>query len=142
MQPKYQVVEVLGGRSMVREQAAVYGNSAVVPQLKIDALAKVAQRLSVDVDRLRRILGISARTWDRRKTEGVLSADESDRLLRLARVIRQAIEVFGTDDKAREWLVRPNRALEHSAPIDLLGTDSGATAVSDELVRIDYGDLY
>ena len=138
---------------MVHEPGAVYGaqhrrgapmpsEQSLGPRLKIAALEEIAQRLNVDLERVRVIVGISARTWDRRRSEGLLSAEESDRLLRVARIIRQAIEVFDDADKVREWLVRPNRALERHAPIDLLGTDTGAAAVSDELLRIDYGDMY
>src|SRR6185312_9070535 len=42
----------------------------------------------------------------------------------------------------REWMKRPNRALQSFAPLALLNTDAGAALVVDELGRIEYGDLY
>jgi len=35
-----------------------------------------------------------------------------------------------------------SRARQGSGPFDLLGTDAGAELVTDELGRIEYGDLY
>jgi len=52
------------------------------------------------------------------------------------------VDAIGDEDQAREWLQRPNRTLQGAMPLDLLGTDAGAELVSDELGRIEYGDLY
>ena len=60
----------------------------------------------------------------------------------LARVTCAAIEAFGDEAKARRWLTSPNRALQQHMPLDLIASDAGAQAVTDELGRIDYGELY
>jgi len=52
------------------------------------------------------------------------------------------VDAFGDAEQAKAWLRTPNRALQGAAPFDLLGTDSGAELVTDELGRIEYGDLY
>jgi len=69
----------------------------------------------------------------------VLNAETS---ARIARVTQRAIDVFADKVRAREWLERPNRTLQGSAPVGLLCTDAGATLVMDELGRIECGDLY
>ena len=77
--------------------------------------------------------------WARRKKERRLSAEESDRLVRFARVAAVADDVLETPKIAAEWLRTPNGTLGGAAPIDLLGTDLGAEQVETILVHIDYG---
>ena len=80
------------------------------------------------------------RTFDRRKrADAPLTPTESDRLLRLVRLVAQACETFGDTTAAREWLGRGNRQLGGSPPIDLADTDEGARAVEALLGRIDHG---
>ena len=61
---------------------------------------------------------------------------------RIARVTQRAIEAFGDEARARQWMRRLNRAFQGVAPVDLLGTDAGVALVTDELGRVEYGDLY
>lgn len=68
-----------------------------------------------------------------------LSPEESDRFLRVMRVIAHAYDVFGAPDKANTWLRRPNRALKGAVPLLLLDTDGGAEAVDTILDRITHG---
>ncbi len=136
-----QIVAALGGRSVLRERLADY--TAVIHRaragLPYAALEAVAKRYGVPVTRLAGILGLPARTLARRKKERRLSAEESDRLVRLARVGAMAEDVLETREIATEWLRRPNGALGGGAPLDRLGTDLGAEQVETVLVRIDYG---
>jgi putative toxin-antitoxin system antitoxin component (TIGR02293 family) len=75
----------------------------------------------------------------RRQKHQRLSLEESDRLLRIARVSAQADEVFGNPEKARRWLRKPNRPLQGAVPLELLKTSAGAELVQEELVRIEHG---
>ena len=50
-----------------------------------------------------------------------------------ARVIQRAIDSLGDENRAREWLKRPNRALLNESPLDLLGANEGPELVADEL---------
>ena len=68
-----------------------------------------------------------------------LTAAESDRTVRLARVYATAVEMIGNGGKAVEWLRTPNRALGGELPLDRLDTDLGAREVEDILGRIAYG---
>jgi putative toxin-antitoxin system antitoxin component (TIGR02293 family) len=47
--------------------------------------------------------------------------------------------VFGTQERAEEWLAKPAMGLDRRRPIDLLQTVQGAGIVSDFLTRLDYG---
>lgn len=82
---------------------------------------------------------IPMRTLARRRESKRLTAEESDRLVRLARVFTHAIDVFGDREKAATWLKRPNRVLHNMAPIDTLDTDLGVQEAETVLGRIEYG---
>lgn len=85
-------------------------------------------------------VGLSARTLARRKSEGRFHADESDRLLRLARVYARAVDLFeGRADAAREWLLSPQRALGDSTPLEYAATDLGAREVETLIGRLEHG---
>jgi len=85
-------------------------------------------------------LGIAPRTAARRLTRGEpLSTAESERVLRLARVLARAIEVFESQDAAKQWLQEASTALGERRPVDLLATDIGTEVVLNELGKIDHG---
>jgi putative toxin-antitoxin system antitoxin component (TIGR02293 family) len=80
------------------------------------------------------------RTLARRKAANEqLSVVETDRVLRLQRVLENADRTFGDPEKARRWLRKPNRAMDLSVPIEMLETEHGARLVEEELGRIRYG---
>lgn len=105
------------------------------------AVALLASRLDVDEKRLLEVSSIPMRTFHRRQEKAeTLSATETDRVLRIARVARQATEVFGDEAKGRRWLSKPNRMLA-GIPLEMLATDAGTHEVEAELHRIHLGDF-
>ncbi len=88
---------------------------------------------------LSKVLGIPERTLARRKKDGFLSPDESEKMVRLAQVIERACEVFDEKPAALHWLKSPNRALDGFTPLSFLDTELGATAVFQTLGRIEQG---
>ena len=102
----------------------------------LETLAKTARLSNVE---LGDALGIPQSTLARRKNQGTLTAEESAKVVRLARCISRASGVFGDLDNAVAWLKHPNRALGGVTPISLLDTDVGMEAVSDLLGRIEHG---
>jgi putative toxin-antitoxin system antitoxin component (TIGR02293 family) len=84
-------------------------------------------------------LSMPERTLARRQKQARLTADESDRLIRVARVMAHAVQVLGSRDKAARWLRTANRALNGTAPLSLLDTDVGTEQVSEILGRIEHG---
>jgi putative toxin-antitoxin system antitoxin component (TIGR02293 family) len=72
--------------------------------------------------------------------EGRLKADESDRLLRLARVFGSALDLFnGNREAAVLWLTDINIALGGVAPLEFARTQLGADEVENLAGRIQYG---
>lgn len=108
-----------------------------LPSTSLEAVSK-----SMDLSALATVesLGLAKRTLARRLQEKqTLTAEESERIVRLARVLAQATAVLGHIEKARRWLQKPNRACGGNVPLSLLDTDIGTNAVLEELGRIDYG---
>ena len=79
------------------------------------------------------------KTLSHRRKIGRLTADQSDRLMRAARVIAAAEDTFGSQQKAASWLRRPTTALGNETPLSLLDTSEGALQVENLLGRISHG---
>lgn len=107
-----------------------------IPAAAIDSLRKAAGMSQAE---LAQALGIPARTLARRKRDGVLSAEESAKMLRIARVLGRANEVFENASAALDWLKTPNAALAAKTPLSLLDTEFGAESVLETLGRIEHG---
>jgi putative toxin-antitoxin system antitoxin component (TIGR02293 family) len=69
----------------------------------------------------------------------LLTVEETDRALRLARVGAQAERVFGDPEKAGRWLRKPSPALAGQTPMSLLRTETGAQLVAELLGQIAHG---
>ena len=68
-----------------------------------------------------------------------LSAEETDRAIRLARLRLQTDRVFGEPVRAGKWLRSPVPSLNGQRPVDLLVSEAGTQAVEQVLGRIDHG---
>ena len=106
-----------------------------IPSSAVDSLTKFTRLSQAE---LSAALGIPERTLARRKREGKLNSEESAKLIRLARVIERAEEVFEDFDSAIDWLKSANASLT-ATPLSLLDTDIGAESVLDTLGRIEHG---
>lgn len=83
---------------------------------------------------------ISHRTLTRRRQQGRLSPEESDRLLRASRLFAKAIELFeGNPDAATEWLSTPQGALGGATPVDVARTELGSREVEGLIDRLEHG---
>ncbi|SPJ14272.1 conserved hypothetical protein [Syntrophobacter sp. SbD2] len=86
------------------------------------------------------LVQISSRTLTRRKEEGRLHPDESDRLVRAARIFGLTSELFDGDvDSARKWLTAAQPALGGSTPIEYASTEVGAREVESLIGRLEHG---
>ena len=64
------------------------------------------ERVGLGAGEVAALVQINPRTLSRRRREGRLHADESDRVLRLSRVYGRALGLFGGDlGRARRWLL-------------------------------------
>ena len=136
------IAQVLGGRKTLKR--AVESNSELVSLtregLPVATLSALAEDLDMQRSTVAKVLGISERTLSRRVTSNrKLTMGESDRVVRMARVLAMAKETLGDLEKAARWLQTPNRALQGDKPFDRLDTDAGVYSVEEVLGRIAYG---
>jgi putative toxin-antitoxin system antitoxin component (TIGR02293 family) len=83
---------------------------------------------------------ISPRTLKHRKARGEqLSVEETDRMLRVARIIFLADQVFGNHEKALTWLRQVDERINDRIPLSMLHTESGGRLVENLLWQIDEG---
>lgn len=136
------IAEVLGGRKVLGRtiKNSVDLTELIRIGLPASAIVALAEKLDLKNAVISERLGIPQRTLSRRLSQHArLSAAESDRTVRLARVYATAVEMIGNAEKAVEWLRTQNRALGGERPLDWLDTDVGAREVEDILGRIAYG---
>jgi putative toxin-antitoxin system antitoxin component (TIGR02293 family) len=70
----------------------------------------------------------------------VLSTEEADKAVRVARVIARAQQVFaGQPPYVAAWLREPKSSLGDRTPLQLLATESGALVVEEQLIGIQHG---
>ena len=83
---------------------------------------------------------ISPRTLKHRKARGEnLSHEETDRLVRVARLVALADEIFGNHAKALLWMRTADERLGGRNPLNLLQTDAGGRLIESMLWQIDEG---
>lgn len=137
------VVEFLGGTRVFRKKrpATVLDlTDAIRTGIPYVAFLRATHSLKQTPLQLSRSLQFKTRTMARRKQQkGRLTPWESERLVRLARVVSRAEDILGSGDGALAWLERPNADLGGNTPFSLLDTDVGAEAVLNTLNAMHYG---
>ena len=137
-----EIVEVLGGTKTFRRPIRNTEDLAeqVRSGLPSSTVTLLAGKLALHRSQVAERLKIPPRTLSRRlSTRARLTHEESDRTLRMARVVALAKEVLGEEEKASRWMSTPNRALGGRRPFDLLDTEPGVRGVEEVLQRIAYG---
>lgn len=104
------------------------------------ACERFQNNLQITGNQLATLLQIPLRTLSRRKEQGRLKPDESDRLIRASRIVGQAAELFEGDfEGARAWLDEPNPALGGVSPMEMSETEVGAREVEGLITRLEHG---
>jgi len=113
---------------------------AIEAGFELPAVRRLADLLDLGDEALAEAAGMSVRTLERRRREGRLHADESDRLSRLAMLLEQATRLFEGDvGRAAHWLRSAKRALGGATPLDYAATEPGAQEVRELLARLEHG---
>jgi putative toxin-antitoxin system antitoxin component (TIGR02293 family) len=85
-------------------------------------------------------LVVPKRTLARRKIGSAnLNQVETDRAFRVAHVISDAERVFGSKDKAHQWLRSKRPQFSGQTPLSMLATEVGTRMVEEMLGQIDHG---
>jgi putative toxin-antitoxin system antitoxin component (TIGR02293 family) len=75
----------------------------------------------------------------RRSRREKLTVEESDRVLRVIRVLSLTESIYGSRERALDWLRKSHLRLNGRTPLSLLKTDAGSRIVEELLVQIDEG---
>jgi putative toxin-antitoxin system antitoxin component (TIGR02293 family) len=137
-----EIVAVLGGKKTFKRPVRSTDDLAQQVRFGLPAstVELLAGTLSLHRSQVAERLNIPSRTLSRRlAAKSRLTHDESDRAMRMARVVALAKEVLGSDEKASRWMSNPNRALGGKRPFDQLDTEPGVRSVEEVLYGIAYG---
>jgi putative toxin-antitoxin system antitoxin component (TIGR02293 family) len=108
--------------------------------LSYSALERFQRNIDWSYDDILKWVQISHKTSARRREQGRLTPEESERLLRASRIFAKAVELFeGDPDAAAEWLLAPQRALGGAVPVDYAKTEIGAREVESLIERLEEG---
>ncbi|CAA6678668.1 MULTISPECIES: antitoxin Xre-like helix-turn-helix domain-containing protein [unclassified Lentimonas] len=125
----YNVASSAAGETVERIRAGL-------PMVEFVALQEL---LGIGAEALAQHLAISRSTLVRRRKSGRLDMQESDRLLRFARLYARALTVLQNEATACDWLKQPARALDFITPLTFAETEIGAREVEALLGRIEHG---
>ena len=108
--------------------------------LPFETLLQLEENSGLPVATLAAVMGIPERTLARRKAAGRFEPNESERLLRIATLFEQCVELFEGDVAAAvRWLSNGKKALNDEVPLAYARTEIGAREVEDLIGRVDHG---
>jgi putative toxin-antitoxin system antitoxin component (TIGR02293 family) len=131
----HRMVEWLGVKSAASEQEILrIVEGRLAPSVIKRLLGLGLERAEIDA------AVIPSRTLQHRRSRRErLTLEESDRVLRLVRILSAAEAVYGNRERALGWLRRPHPRLDGRSPISLVKTDTGSRIVEELLTQIDEG---
>jgi putative toxin-antitoxin system antitoxin component (TIGR02293 family) len=105
--------------------------------LSYRAFESFLESTGLSLERAAEFVDIARRTLTDRKQEGRFTRDESDRLVRAARVFGAALQLFkGDRATASAWLMSGQPSLSGSVPLEMARTDLGAREVEAAVARL------
>ena len=108
--------------------------------LSFSVYGKLAELAGLEKKELAKYALIAPATLQRRAKAGRFNQQESDRLYRLAELLKASVDLFEGDiDASREWLNKPALGLGGRRPIDMLATTAETEAVLDLIGRLEQG---
>lgn len=115
----------------------------VASGLKVRTLEILSEHIGIKPTRLwEGPLGYSPSTLARRKksNDKTLTTEESDKVVRFARLLVLAIRMMdGDEEAARRWMSAKLPALGNKTPLEVAATEAGARRVEDVISGLSYG---
>ena len=135
------IVDVLGGKTTLKKKVstATQLTETIREGLPYASLEVLLAKLGIARSEAAVALNLPERTLARRQKEKRLKPDESDKVLRLARLFSLARTVLETEENASKWFAQPNRGLTGKTPLAMIDTEVGAREVEEALWRIAHG---
>jgi putative toxin-antitoxin system antitoxin component (TIGR02293 family) len=139
MKKEEEVIIVYGVSIGLQPQSRTKLIAKIKKGLSVKAFNRLCKNLNISEKALAKTLNIAISTLARRKRNGRMTFEESERIYRVARLYDRAVEVFGDKKMSRKWLKEPAWALGDVPPLEFAETELGAQEVDDLLGRIEHG---
>lgn len=107
--------------------------------LPVATVEQLRKDINISLQEMGQLIDVSPRTLTRRKKEGRLHTDESERVYRLSVLLALAEDVLEGHAAALRWLKSPKKALDGQTPLEYADTEVGINEVKELLNRIEYG---
>jgi putative toxin-antitoxin system antitoxin component (TIGR02293 family) len=108
--------------------------------LPFSTLERFQRNLELTSEEVLQFVRIPQRTFMRRREEGRLTPEESDRLLRASRLFGKALTLFEGDVATTlAWLSTRAPALADRSPLEVSATEVGAREVENLIGRLEHG---
>ena len=134
------LISAVGGEAVVHEKVSSGLDIVRLVRrgLPVSVIDELMKTFGLGLDEVDRIV-IPSKTLSHRRKLRILTSQQSERVLRVARILSFAADTFGSKSKAMTWLRRPTRPLDDEAPLFLLDTEEGAQLVERLLGQIGHG---
>ncbi len=135
------VADVMGGYAVLGARIRSAGDldravSQGLPKPTLRNTVRRLMRVPRDAARLMAAI-VPPATYKRRRAN--FTAEESERIERLARAIAAAEEAWGDRAAAEKWMLAPHAMLDRKRPVDAALTELGARRVEALLDRLVHG---
>ena len=129
------IQEILGVRRLKSDQDLV---KLVEQRLPTEAIESLRQ-YGLSDDEIYGLVLPRRTLAHRRARREALSREESDRVVRLARMAALSEHVFGDRDRCWRWLRAAKRQFHGHSALQLVATEAGGRLVEELLYRVDEG---
>ena len=120
---------------------SIQAEKQIVAGIDWAEVENLAELLDLPTNRLAELLQVPPPTMVRRKIQRRFTVEESERIVRFARLWFLACQAVGGTLGARSWLKRPQHGLRGRVPLEVARLEVGARTVEALLQRINYGVL-
>lgn len=107
--------------------------------LPVSSFTAIRNDLGITDKELAQVIRVPKSTLAVRKKRGRFSFEESERLYRVQRLLRKAVDAFGDLEMARKWLKEKAYGLGDVSPLEFAKTEIGAREVENLLGRLEHG---
>ena len=137
-----------------RANAIIFSGSVEKPESQMTPIEKMERlhigiskkeleilkaRTELDYDKLAKLLSVTRATLINKPKSEKFNSVLSERMLVLADIYSYGFDVFGDEEKFKQWMFSPNRALGGKTPFEICDNQFGREEVKNIIGRIDYG---
>lgn len=131
-----QVEEKLGLQTSLRTDADLV--SAIEGRLPLRTISLLMEH-GIEEKEIYSLIVPRRTLQHRRARKEKLTVEESDRAVRIARIVALAEKVFADQAAGMRWLRAPKRRFSGRTPMEMLATETGSRLVEEMLYQIDEG---